>query len=474
MIALLVLLAIGGLMEAARTFTGGGSNGTLLAFGYLLLVAYFAGRLVSRAGLPRLTGYLLAGIVSGPFVLDLVTTPMTAKLKIVNDVATCILGLVAGAELNLERVRPILKTLRRAMIYAVLGAMLVLVGVLYALRDLLPIFDGLPEADVLVICTVIAVALVPQSPAIALALQSETRAEGPLIQFILASVIVADLVVVIAYAIAAAVGSALLGGGVNVLATVAGIAWELLGSIGFGVALGMLVGVFLRYVRDGAALFALLICVVVAEIGPQIHLDPLIVMLAAGIWLENFSKSDATSLVHEFETAQLPVFLVWFALAGMRVDLFLLWELIIPVLAIALARALAFFLGMRLATRGEVAPSIKRYGWVGLVPQAGLSLALVVVIQSTFPTFGPFAALLMLSVLGVNQLVSPMLLRYALVRSDEVGKRKAVDFASRRASTSRVMAVDRSAPFELPADAPPPTASAARIDSASSLDPTSG
>ena len=65
-------------------------------------------------------------------------------------------------------------------------------------------------------------------------------------------------------------------------------------------------------------MFALMICVVVAEIGTRVHLDPLIVMLAAGVWLENFSRADASKLLHGFESAQLPVFLVFFALAGSR------------------------------------------------------------------------------------------------------------------------------------------------------------
>src|SRR3990167_7512090 len=92
---------------------------------------------------------------------------------------------------------------------------------------------------------------------------------------------------------------------------------ELVGSVVFGAAIGMLIGVFVRFVKEGAPMFALLVCVVVAEIGSRVHLDPLVVMLAAGIWLENFSRADARSLLHSFEAAQLQVFLVWFALAGM-------------------------------------------------------------------------------------------------------------------------------------------------------------
>ena len=431
MIPILILLALGGLMHAAGTFTTATGAGTLLAFGYLLLAAYFSGRLVSRLGLPRLTGYLLAGVISGPFVLGLVTTQMTLKLSIVNSVATCILGLVAGAELNLKRVKPIMRTIRSAMVFAVIGSMLALAALLFAMRPLLPMFDGVPIVESLAICAVVGVALVPQSPAIVLAMLSETRSDGKLSQMFLAMVVVADLVVVITYSIVAAIGSAVLGSGIDVGATALAVGWELIGSIAFGITIGMLLALFLRTVKKGAPQFALMVCVVVAEIGRHIHLDPLIVMLAAGIWLQNFSRADASELIHDFESAQLPVFLVWFALAGMRLDIYELWTLAIPVAMIVIVRALAFYLGMRIASSSTQAdPIIARYGWIGLIPQAGLSLALVVVIQSAFPAFGPFAAVLMLSVLGVNQLLSPLLLRLALIRSGEAGTKQTSDFAA--------------------------------------------
>ena len=432
MLTLLLLVAIAGLMQAARTFTtAAGTSATELAFGFLLLSAYFMARLVSRLGLPRLTGYLAAGVVAGPFVLELVSREMTDSLKIVNGVATCILGLTAGAELNLVRVRPVMPTLRAVMVLGVLGVIAVLAGVLYAIRPMLPLFDGMSGVEAIAVCAVIAVGLTPQSPSVMMALLSETRADGPLSQFMLASVVVADLVVVLCYAIIAAVAGALIGAGVDVLDLALSVSWELLGSVGFGIAIGMLIGAFLRSVSRGAALFALLICVVVAEIGTQIELDPLIVTLAAGIWLENFSRANASALLRSFESAQLPVFLVWFALSGARLDPGQLWQMLIPVLILAAARGSLFFLGSRVACALTSAPPpVTRFGWVGLIPQAGLSLALMIVIPSNFPRFGPAAAVMILSLLGVNLLVSPVILRFALIRSGEAGKKQASDFAA--------------------------------------------
>ena len=281
------------------------------------------------------------------------------------------------------------------------------------------------------VCAVVAVALSAQSPAVVMALLAETRAEGPLSRLVLATVVVADLVVVVIYSIVAAVAGALIGGGLDVTEVGLSIVWELFGSMAFGVIIGMLISRFIRSVARGAPLFAFIVCVVVAEIGGRVHLDPLVVMLAAGVWLKNFSRCDASALFHNFESAELPVFLVFFSLAGSKLDLYQLWATLIPVAIIAAARATVFYFGCRWAcARTHADPAVAKYGWTGLVPQAGLSLALVVVIQKNFPSFGPPAAVLLLSVVGINQLIAPVLLRLSLIRSGEAGKRLKTELAS--------------------------------------------
>jgi Kef-type K+ transport system membrane component KefB len=432
MIELLLVCALAGLMQAVRAFAGGNaSGGTELAFGYLLLAAFFSARVIGRLRLPRLTGYLLAGVVSGPFVLKFVSVDMTSSLKVVSDVATCILGLTAGGELNLKRVKPLMRTLRAITVSAICVGMVLLSAAVFALRPLLPMFDGLDFNGTVAVSALVGIALTAQSPAVVMALISETRADGPLSQLILACVVVSDLVVVVAYSVVAAITGAVTGASVDVLDTAREVAWELFGSMAFGVLIGVVLAQFLRHVDKGATMFALMICVVVAEIGSRVHLDPLVVMLAAGVWLENFARGNAGKLLHGFESAELPVFLVFFALAGCKLNIDQLQTLIVPVAVLAFLRAAIFFVGGRRAcARTGAAPAAVSYGWAGLVPQAGLSLALVAVIQQNFPTFGPQAAVLLLSVVGVNQLIAPVILRIALVQSGESGKRAVQAFAA--------------------------------------------
>jgi Kef-type K+ transport system membrane component KefB len=244
MIPLLVLAALGGLMQAARSFAPGTfqAGGTELAFGFLLLTAYFTGKLVSRVGLPKLTGYIGSGIIVGPYVLELVDKNMTGQLKLVSGITTAILALTAGAELNLKKIRPMMAVIRRVTVFAVFGTMAALTLTLIAIRPLVPFLDTLPLAHAAVVAMTLAVALSAQSPAVVMAMIGETRADGVLTKVMLALVIVADLAVIIMYGVASSIATAVIGGDVNVGAAIGRIAWEMFGSLGVGIFVGAILG----------------------------------------------------------------------------------------------------------------------------------------------------------------------------------------------------------------------------------------
>ena len=433
MIPILLLLVLGGLMHAAATFSPSSAAlaGPELAFGFLLLMAYFTGKLVNRFGLPKLTGYILAGIVVGPYVLELVQKPVTADLKMVGNVATAILALQAGAELEIGAVRPILRTIRSVTIYAVFGTMLVLTVTLLLIRPLIPFLDALPLASAIAVAATIAIALSAQSPAVVMALIAETRADGILTRTILALVVIADLCVIVAYGIASATAAAMVRGEADVAGAIGGIAWEVGGSLGAGLLIGVALARFLIHVGRGAGLFTIMMCFVMAEVGHALHLDPLIIMLAAGIYVRNFTRADTHTLVDGLDAASLPVYLVFFALAGAKLDLAALGAVVVPVAIVVVVRASSFYLGTKTGcARVEADPVVRRFAWLGLVPQAGLALALAALVQRSFPEFGDAAFALVVGVVATNEMIAPVILRIALLRSGEAGKRTTHDFAA--------------------------------------------
>ncbi|MEO7144588.1 MAG: cation:proton antiporter [Bryobacteraceae bacterium] len=402
-----LLLALAGLMDAARSFAplasiGSGAAGTALAFGFLLLAAFFLGSLFKQIGLPRLTGYIVAGIVAGPQVLGLVSTPMVANLKIFNGVATALIALTAGVELDLRAMRPLFRSIAWLIVVAILGTAVLLTGTVYLSRGLLPFMAGLNLPQSWAVAATLAVTMVAQSPAVVVALRSEMEADGPLTRTVLGVVVMSDLVVIILFAVVSTITKTFFGSEADAVKTAMTLTWEVPGSMLAGLLIGIVASAFLRYVKRGTALFVVTVAFVIAEVGQRIDFDPLIVALMVGLYVRNLTPW-GERLYAEAETASLPVYVVFFAVTGATIHLNELALVAAPAVIFVAARATGFLAGATLAGWLAHAPdAVRKYAGLGLTPQAGLALALALLFVRTFPNFGAGAA--------------------ALVRSGEAGK----------------------------------------------------
>lgn len=423
-----VILVLAGLMQALSSFSvedQPGSAGVSLALGYLLLTAYFVGLLFKRVGLPKLTGYIASGIAVGPAVLDLVSERMLDSLKLVNGVAVALIAMTAGSELEYRAMKPLLRSIRSISLYGVVGTAGLLTAAVFIARSSLPFMGTMTWGQAAVVSAVLGVVMVAQSPAVVVALRDEMAADGPVARTVLGVVVIADLVVILLFALTSSLAKAVLGGGVDMLETAGALAWELLGSLVAGAVIGYLLGLYLRKVQGGAALFLLLVAFVIAEVGQRLHFDPLLVALAAGIFVRN-ATDIGDELHRHIEAPAMPVYILFFAAAGANLHLDVLGTVGVPALGFVCTRAVGLITGARVgATLAGAPPMVRRYAGFGLLPQAGLALALSMMFGKTFPEFGAEAGALTLGVVALNELLAPAVYRYALVRSGEAGKRRA-------------------------------------------------
>src|SRR5262245_255794 len=212
----LLILVLGALMQAARSFapaSGTASAGTALSFGFLLLTAYFVGNVFKRMRLPRLTGYLAAGILAGPEVLDFVPRTALDRLSLVTGVATALIALTAGVEMDLRSMRPLLRSIALISATSIGLAMLLLFGAVLAASPFLPFLATLPWAARAAVAAVLAVVIAAQSPAVAVAVRNELRANGPLSQTVTGVVVAGDLVIVVMFALLSSLARSVMGSG---------------------------------------------------------------------------------------------------------------------------------------------------------------------------------------------------------------------------------------------------------------------
>lgn len=425
---LFFIVLLGLLMHATRSFSADvdaapTSVGTALGFGYILLTGFFAGLVFKSIKLPKLTGYIAAGIIVGPSVLALVSERMVQDMQLVNGMAVALIALTAGAELELQAMRPLFRSIKWITLIAVVGTALLLCATVYFMRPMLPFLQVMTRWEALTVALVLGVVMAAQSPAVVVALRDEMRADGVISQTVLGVVVIADLVVIVMFAAASGLAKAALGVQGSVIETVQLLVWELFGSIVIGAGIGLVLAAFLRYAKGRGAPFILMIAFILAEVGTRLHLDPLLLALSAGVLIRNLT-SLGERLHHEIESGSLPVYIVFFAVAGATLHLDVLLTVGIPVIAFVLVRGFGLLGGTLLGARVARAPrEVTRFAGFGLLPQAGLALALANVLSRAFPEFGTEAGALTVGVVAVNEIVAPALYRFALVKSGEAGRR---------------------------------------------------
>lgn len=417
---LVMLALIGSFMWAARSFDPQttASAGLTLALGFVMLASFFSGQIAGSLGLPKLTGYLAIGVIAGPGVLGLLGTGTVERMQLVNGVAISLIALTAGGELSFRRTRPLLRSIAWITLIAVVGTTLLLAGAVLLLRPLLPFVASLDTSEALSAALVLGIVLAAQSPAVVIAVRSELRADGPVTRTLLGVVVVADLVIIVLFALGSAVARATFDGEADAIGTLATLAWELFGSMGAGLVAGGVLLLYLSRVRGGASLFVVGLCIVIAEVGTELRLDPLIAALTAGVLVENASD-EGHRLLEEIAGASLPLYLVFFAVAGANIHLDTLATVGVPAVVLVAVRAVGLLGGTRLATGvAGGPPAVGRYVGFGLLPQAGLAIALSLLFARTFPELREAAALTM-AVVAINELVAPVFFRRALIRSGE-------------------------------------------------------
>jgi len=415
------------LMLFARQ-SGGAADAALptsatVGLGFLLLASYVSGRLAKWSHMPRITGYLAMGILAGPYVYDLVPSEMLARLKGLDGVAVAFIALTAGGEMRIAFLR------ERARQIGIVGLSYT-VGVFttaMAVQLLMPsVFVYLPTDDPtgrILVASLVAGVVVSLSPMVSIAIINETRSEGPLTGVLMGTVIALDLVVIVLFAAMVAVAANHFGEGGHQDQSVAWkLTWELLGSIGIGAIFGVLIGLYQRYVGRQIALFCLLAAFSMSSLSHAWHLETLLVALSAGFYIENFSSSSGHELVQAVDRASLPIYALFFAMAGAKVDLVVLgsyWHIaLILVLSRLVANYLSTAAGARLA---GLEPQVRQNLWLGFVSQAGVSLALIAIISESFEWGGQVAALL-IAMVAMHELAGPILTTLALRHAGELGR----------------------------------------------------
>src|SRR5690606_31400936 len=162
-----------------------GPQSTTIALGFMLIAAFVGGKVAVRARLPRISGYLLVGMVLGPHVSNLLTGDMLQATKTIEGVAVTLIALTAGGELRTTWLRQKARILATLTSLQLLFVGVSITAVVYFGRSLFPFIpnDDLTLAGIIAVC--LAAIAISNSPTVTIAVIAENRATGPLSRTVL-------------------------------------------------------------------------------------------------------------------------------------------------------------------------------------------------------------------------------------------------------------------------------------------------
>ena len=399
-----------------------GSAGTALVLGFALVGAWVTGDLLRRFNLPRLTGYLLFGMVAGPQVANVITESMAGQLQVITGIATTLIALIAGLTLNLERMGRRLTAIVQmtaVMLGLTMAGLAVLLWIAWSWLPIAPSATGGGKLAMLALFVVIVVSF---SPTMTAAVITDTGARGRLSETVLAMVVLADLAVLVSFSFLMQIARLAFrdAGGADT-AILVRFAWQIGGAVAFGVLVGALFALYMRYIGREVTLVLLGVCIVLSQVGSTQEFEPLLAAVAAGLVIENLAVAQGDTLRAAVQRGAPPVLVVFFAAVGSSLRLDALAAIGYVALAVSVVRIALIHTGLRIGWRvAGLDERLGKYAWTGLVSQSGITLGFASVVAAEFPGWGTQIQLVLVGLIAIHELVGPIVFRQGLARAREI------------------------------------------------------
>jgi len=267
-----------------------------------------------------------------------------------------------------------------------------------------------------------ATASIATAPATVVAVVGEARAKGVFVKTLIAAVALNNMACIFLFEVARAFASGNSGGGLDEV--LAGPLRQLLFAICIGGLMGITMEVVSRYVvqTEKFASAAVLALVLTSGLASYWDVSPLLACLFLGFVQTNLTSTRDRLVDTVFGDFQPAILAIFFTLAGMHLSF---ESMAVTGALSALLFALRFsgkLLAGTWAMRfAHATKSVRRNLGLALIPQAGVAVALVILIQDD-PHFSEIAdsfGAIVLAVVTLNELIGPVTLRFALNRSGE-------------------------------------------------------
>jgi Kef-type K+ transport system membrane component KefB len=408
---------VGTLLIGARDTLG---ENLVFALGALLLGGFVLGKLVEFCRLPRISGYIIAGLVLGDAVTGFVPHEMHHVLATITEFALGLIALTIGREFHLDKLRSLGAKMLTITVVQLLGTFGVVCAALVVAGMELPfamLLGAIASAT---------------APAATVAIIESLGVKGRFVDYVYGVVALDDAGCLLLFSITGAISVGFFQPGGIAAALWIGIP-HALAEIGLSLLLGAVCGVVLHWVtnrmKEGTEIEILALGFVMSTIALSeiLHLSPLLTLMTMGVILTN--TSDHSERVFRLLDPFIPpILLLFFVIAGteLRPEVFTHSTALLLGIVYVASRGAGKYGGVFIgALASRTRPQIRNYLGLCMFPQAGVAIGLVLLLETVLPmeamtgaqlsTVETMVDVVLFSVF-INELVGPVVARAAILR----------------------------------------------------------
>lgn len=405
---------------------------TTVLVGMVIIAGFLLGKGMDRFGLPRVTGYIIAGLLLNPSVFDLIPRNFPRQTQPVVDISLAFITFAIGGTLSLEKLRSVgAKLFAVTLAEAVAAFVCIFVGTLLLFPALV---RGVPDfagwGIILPFAILMASLGAPTDPSATLAVEHEYGARGQLSQAIMGIAAFDDALGILLFSVGAA-GAAMFfnPAEISIGGAVLETGYAIFGGMGLGIGFGLIfnwISRFLRFSNESEGIYIVLVLGLLSlcfGMASALALDELLSTMLMGLMVVNFHP-ERQKIFHMLEryTEEL-IFLLFFTLSAMHLDFAFSGATYLLILVFVAFRALGKYLGVYVgAGISGLDKTVKKYAAGGLIPQGGIVIGLALMVQNK-PEFAEMAGILMNTVMGatvIHEIIGPLCTKFVLKKSGDI------------------------------------------------------
>lgn len=382
----------------------------LLGLSTILFSGFFLTRLTKLMRLPNVSGYIIAGVMIGPSVFNIIPKGMVNNMSFVSDIALAFIAFGVGKFFK----KDILKETGGKVLIITLFESLI-PGALIALSIYFIFHMDLSFALLL---GAIATATAPASTVMTI---HQYHARGEFVNTLLQIVAFDDVICLLAYSVVVAIVTANASGGVNFWDIMLPIIYNIV-AILLGVLLAFLLSKLLKPRRsmDNRLILTIAMLLGLSGLCSIFNVSPLLSCMVFGAVYINLTKDK--ELFKQVDAFTPPIMSCFFIISGMNLDIGALRTVGIIGVSYFIIRIIGKYLGAFLGCHlTGTRKTLRNYLGIALIPQAGVSIGLAFLGQRILPpAIGGLLLAIVLSSSVLYELIGPVCAKFALFRSGAI------------------------------------------------------